>query len=50
MGGVLPNGDKFLFNHLTFVVKYHQAAHFKGNRVVGFEVKPYSIAHRTEET
>lgn len=48
--GYEEGGDHFLFNHLTFIVKYHEADHFQGKRVVGFEVIPYSIAHRWEET
>ncbi|CAM9139209.1 unnamed protein product [Hapterophycus canaliculatus] len=42
-------GERFLFNHLSFLVKYHQADHFQGNRVVGFEVVPNSIAHRSSD-
>ncbi|CAM9124637.1 unnamed protein product [Ectocarpus sp. 4 AP-2014] len=48
--GYQEGGDHFLYNHLTFIVKYHEADHFQGKRVVGFEVIPYSIAHRWEET
>ncbi|CAM9161670.1 unnamed protein product [Pylaiella littoralis] len=47
--GYEEGGDHFLFNHLTFLVKYHQAEHFQGKRVVGFEVVPYSIAHNAEK-
>lgn len=48
--GFEHEGTRYLFNHLSFVVKYHKADHFQGNRVVGFEVMPYSIAHKKEET
>lgn len=47
--GYEHEGTRYLFNHLSFVVKYHKADHFHGNRVVGFEVMPYSIAHKKEE-
>lgn len=48
--GAVQDGERVVYNHLNFLVKYHQADHFEGNRVVGFEVKPYSIAHRWRET
>ncbi|CAN0405333.1 unnamed protein product, partial [Laminaria digitata] len=47
--GYRENGERFLFNHLSFLVKYHQAPHFQGNRVVAFEVAPSSIAHREQD-
>lgn len=48
--GYRENGDRFLFNHLSFLVKYHQAAHFEGSRIVGFEVVPSSIAHKRKDS
>eukprot|EP00903_Cladosiphon_okamuranus_P019925 g18312.t1 len=47
--GYEHEGTRYLFNHLSFLVKYHKADHFQGNRVVGFEVMPYSIAHKKEQ-
>lgn len=32
----------FLFNHITFIVKYHdEPEQYRGSRIVGFEVEPY---------
>ncbi len=39
----------YLNNHLKFVIYYHEDAEsFAGKRIVGFEVKPISIAHETD--
>lgn len=43
------NGQRYLYNHLSFLVKYHQAPHFEGNRVVAFEVVPSSIKHHEQD-
>ncbi|KAK6927643.1 Nonaspanin (TM9SF) [Dillenia turbinata] len=38
----------FIHNHLTFTVKYHRDVQTESARIVGFEVKPYSIKHEYE--
>ena len=39
----------YLNNHLKFIVYYHEDHDsFTGKRIVGFEVKPISIAHETD--
>lgn len=36
-----------LYNHIRIVIKYNEdAAHFKGSRIVGFEVVPFSVKHQ----
>ena len=50
VGAVREDGERVVFNHLSFVVKYNQAEHSDGNRIVGFEVQPYSIAHHRRDT
>ncbi|GJN38969.1 hypothetical protein PR202_gb28055 [Eleusine coracana subsp. coracana] len=35
----------FIHNHFTFLVKYHKDANTDVARIVGFEVKPYSVKH-----
>ncbi|XP_010906873.1 transmembrane 9 superfamily member 9 [Elaeis guineensis] len=49
---VLPTGGKdekyFIHNHLSFVVKYHQDVQVDLARIVGFEVKPFSVKHEYE--
>ncbi|KAG4195183.1 hypothetical protein ERO13_A06G097700v2 [Gossypium hirsutum] len=36
---------QFINNHLTFTVKYHKDPHADSARIVGFEVKPFSVKH-----
>ncbi|GMI95118.1 endomembrane protein 1 [Hibiscus trionum] len=38
----------FIHNHLAFTVKYHKDLQTGFARIVGFEVKPYSIKHEYE--
>ncbi|KAE8731664.1 Transmembrane 9 superfamily member 9 [Hibiscus syriacus] len=38
----------FIHNHLAFTVKYHRDPLTDSTRIVGFEVKPYSIKHEYE--
>ncbi|TYJ32834.1 hypothetical protein E1A91_A05G063100v1 [Gossypium mustelinum] len=38
----------FIHNHLAFTVKYHRDPQTDSARIVGFEVKPYSIKHEYE--
>ncbi|XP_077222413.1 transmembrane 9 superfamily member 8-like [Tasmannia lanceolata] len=35
----------FIHNHLSFLIKYHQDAQTDSARIVGFEVKPFSVKH-----
>lgn len=35
----------FIHNHLTFTVKFHKDAQTNAARIVGFEVKPFSVKH-----
>lgn len=36
-----------LYNHVRIVIKYNEdPAHFKGSRIVGFEVVPFSVKHQ----
>ncbi|KAL5698971.1 Transmembrane 9 superfamily member 8 [Ranunculus cassubicifolius] len=35
----------FIHNHLVFTVKYHKDVQTETSRIVGFEVKPYSVKH-----
>lgn len=35
----------FIHNHLTFTVKFHKDPQTEAARVVGFEVKPFSVKH-----
>lgn len=36
----------FLYNHVRIILKYHEDhTQFKGGRIVGFEILPYSINH-----
>ena len=37
-------GKHFLYNHANIVIEYHEAVP-DGNRVVGFYVEPFSVAH-----
>ncbi|CAK9175733.1 unnamed protein product [Ilex paraguariensis] len=38
----------FIHNHLTFTVKYHKDMQTDSARIVGFEVKPFSVKHEYE--
>ncbi|KAK9101766.1 hypothetical protein Sjap_019020 [Stephania japonica] len=38
----------FIHNHLMFTVKYHKDAQTDAARIVGFEVKPFSVKHDYE--
>lgn len=38
----------FMHNHLSFVVKYHNDMQSEAARIVGFEVKPFSVKHTYE--
>ncbi|XP_068647821.1 transmembrane 9 superfamily member 8-like [Aristolochia californica] len=38
----------FINNHLSFTVKYHQDFQTDSSRIVGFEVKPFSVKHDYE--
>eukprot|EP00262_Sarcandra_glabra_P022269 TRINITY_DN9828_c0_g1_i1.p1 TRINITY_DN9828_c0_g1~~TRINITY_DN9828_c0_g1_i1.p1 ORF type:complete len:641 (-),score=73.90 TRINITY_DN9828_c0_g1_i1:231-2153(-) len=38
----------FIHNHLSFVVKFHKDVQTDSARIVGFEVKPYSVKHEYE--
>ncbi|XP_043706856.1 transmembrane 9 superfamily member 8-like [Telopea speciosissima] len=42
-------GEKhFIHNHLQFTVKYHKDLQTDSARIVGFEVKPFSVKHEYE--
>ncbi|GAA0158142.1 transporter [Lithospermum erythrorhizon] len=38
----------FIHNHLSFTVKYHKDEQTDSSRIVGFEVKPFSVKHAYE--
>ncbi|CAA0401883.1 putative nonaspanin (TM9SF), MFS transporter superfamily [Arabidopsis thaliana] len=38
----------FMHNHLAFTVRYHRDIQTDAARIVGFEVKPYSVKHEYE--
>ncbi|XP_075514518.1 transmembrane 9 superfamily member 9-like [Primulina tabacum] len=38
----------FIYNHLAFTVKYHKDEGTNAARIVGFEVKPFSVKHEYE--
>ncbi|KAJ8430179.1 hypothetical protein Cgig2_006687 [Carnegiea gigantea] len=38
----------FIHNHLAFTVKYHKDQQTETSRIVGFEVKPFSVKHEYE--
>ncbi|CAL0319126.1 unnamed protein product [Lupinus luteus] len=38
----------FIHNHLAFTVKYHKDIQTESARIVGFEVKPFSVKHEYE--
>ncbi|KAL8149624.1 hypothetical protein AgCh_006578 [Apium graveolens] len=40
----------FINNHLAFTVKYHKDLQTDSARIVGFEVKPFSVKHEYEGT
>ncbi|KAG8057730.1 hypothetical protein GUJ93_ZPchr0002g23113 [Zizania palustris] len=39
----------FIHNHLSFLVKFHKDDDSELSRIVGFEVKPYSIKHQIDD-
>ncbi|XP_057433496.1 transmembrane 9 superfamily member 8 [Lotus japonicus] len=39
----------FIHNHLAFTVKYHRDVQTESARIVGFEVKPFSVKHEYEQ-
>lgn len=41
----LQSGEFYLFNHLKFVITYHENGQFPGVRITGFDVHPMSIKH-----
>ncbi|KAJ8477617.1 hypothetical protein OPV22_021344 [Ensete ventricosum] len=47
-----PTGNKdvkyYIHNHLSFLVKYHKDTQMDLARIVGFEVKPFSVKHEYE--
>ncbi|KAK4481663.1 hypothetical protein RD792_012570 [Penstemon davidsonii] len=43
-----PDEKYFINNHLTFTVKYHKDEETDAARIVGFEVKPFSVKHAYE--
>ncbi|KAL9270395.1 Transmembrane 9 superfamily member 8-like protein [Drosera capensis] len=44
----IKNDKYFIHNHLSFVVKYHRDTQMDSARIVGFEVKPFSVKHAYE--
>jgi transmembrane 9 superfamily protein 2/4 len=49
IGGKAIEGTYFLYNHLRFVIRYHQdPASYDGSRIVGFVVEPYTVKHEYE--
>lgn len=47
-GGQSKDERYFIHNHLTFIVKYHRDMQTDSARIVGFEVKPFSVKHEYE--
>lgn len=44
-------GEYYLFNHLKFVVTYHEdVSEFQGTRITGFDVHPVSIQHEEPQS
>ncbi|XP_052181475.1 transmembrane 9 superfamily member 10-like isoform X2 [Diospyros lotus] len=39
------DGKYFIYNHLAFTVKFHEDLQTDTARIVGFEVKPFSVKH-----
>jgi len=39
-------GTPYIYNHLRFVIKFHNDEAFTGSRIVGFEVEPLSVKHQ----
>jgi len=49
--GLKDKGDVFLYNHLKFVITYHEDLElFNGVRITGFDVHPVSITHTTPKS
>ncbi|KAL2897641.1 Transmembrane 9 superfamily member 9 [Bienertia sinuspersici] len=38
----------FIHNHLSFTVRFHRDSQTEASRIVGFEVKPFSVKHEYE--
>ncbi|CAM9276084.1 unnamed protein product [Sphacelaria rigidula] len=43
------DGVRYIFKHLSFVVKYHESDAFEGSRIVGFEVVAPSVNRQRQE-
>lgn len=41
--------EPFLYNHVSFKLLYHHDDTFDGDRIVGFEVQPFSVKHEFSE-
>ena len=47
----LSSGEFYLFNHLKFVITYHEdPPNFNGVRITGFDVHPMSIQHTVPDS
>uniref|UniRef100_A0A7N0V454 Transmembrane 9 superfamily member n=2 Tax=Kalanchoe fedtschenkoi TaxID=63787 RepID=A0A7N0V454_KALFE len=42
----VPEKSHFIYNHLSFTVKYNRDIHPNSTNIVGFEVKAFSVHHR----
>ena len=41
----LKSGELYVFNHLKFIISYHDHESFEGVRITGFDVHPISVRH-----
>jgi transmembrane 9 superfamily protein 2/4 len=41
----LKSGELYIFNHLKFIITYHEDNSFDGVRITGFDVHPISVRH-----
>jgi len=50
--GYVENGKAYVHNHVRILMKYRQSIDntYEGSRIVGFEVEPYSINHKTSDS
>ncbi len=48
--GMQDDGKLSLHNHLRFTILYHRDVETDSSRIVGFEVKPFSIQHKYDGT
>lgn len=46
LSGVQDDGKLSLHNHLRFTILYHRDIETDLSRIVGFEVKPFSVQHK----